>query len=249
MYERTGRYYAFFGPAAQVSPEEHRFFEHWTAGRRRAMDLGAGLCGPATLLARLGLKVLAVEPSPELAALAMDRLNRGDETERSITLVEGPVESLSEPFRADVILLRSVLMLLNDEERHAALDAARRHAAPGARLICDVRTATLPWADEPSKVEERNLGNTCYRRSTRYSRDESGSTRVEWLVETQRAGCTREVARESFHVRADTEPGLRRLLQNCGFEWRQSYGAYDLDRPCDASSPMIVAIAESAATV
>lgn len=104
MYEQTGRYYAFFGTAAKIPPEEIRFFEHWTAGRRRAMDLGAGLCGPATMLARLGLDVLAVETSPELAALAVDRLNRGDDTERSVTLVEGPVETLSDAFAADVIL-------------------------------------------------------------------------------------------------------------------------------------------------
>lgn len=244
MYEQTGRYYAFFGPAAKIPPEEIRFFQHWTAGRRRAMDLGAGLCGPATMLARLGLDVLAVDPSPDLAALAMDRLNRGDDTERSVTLVEGPVETLSEAFAADVILLRSVLMLLTDEERSAVLDAARRHAAPGARLICDVRTAALSWADEESKVEERCLGHTTYRRSTRYSRDASGSTRVEWLVQSQRFGHTREVASETFRVRADTEQGVRGLLQGFGFEVRQLYGAYDLDHPCDAGSPAMVAVAE-----
>jgi SAM-dependent methyltransferase len=248
MYEQTGRYYAFFGPAAQVSAGEHRFFEHWTTGRRRAMDIGAGLCGPAALLARLGLDVLAVEPSPELAALAMDRLHRGDDTDRSITLIEGPVESVSEPFEADVILLRSVLMLLDDEQRHIALAAARRHAAPGALLICDVRTATLAWADEKEKLEERHLGHTCYRRSTRYSRDSAGSTRVEWLVEAQRFGQKREVAREKFEVRADTEQGLRRLLGCFGFEVRQLYGAYDLERHYEADNPLIVAVAELAAT-
>jgi hypothetical protein len=248
MYERTGRYYAFFGPAAQVSAEESRFFEHWTAGSRRAMDIGAGLCGPATLLARMGLDVLAVEPSPELAALAMDRLNRGDETERSITLVEGPVESVAEPFAADVILMRSVLMLLDDEQRRIALEAARRHAAPGARLICDVRTAALAWADEKEKLEERHLGHTGYLRSTRYSRDPNGSTRVEWLVEAQRFGRNREVARETFEVRADTEQGLGRLLERFGFEVRQLYGAYDLERPFEADNPQIVAVAELSPT-
>jgi SAM-dependent methyltransferase len=248
MYERTGRYYAFFGPAAQIAPEESRFFAQWATGRERALDLGAGLCGPAVMLARLGLDVLAVEPSPELATLAMDRLNRGDATERSITLVQGPVEGLSEPFAADVILLRSVLMLLGDEQRHAALEAARRHAAPGARLICDVRTASLAWADEEDKVEERSLGHTRYRRSTRYSRESSGSTRVEWLIEEQRFGRSREVASETFEVRADTEHGLRGLLESFGFEVRGFYGAYDLAHHHQEGDPMLVAIAEFAAT-
>jgi hypothetical protein len=63
MYEQTGRFYAFFGPHAVVTDEEKRFFAHWSTGCRRALDLGAGLCGPASTLAQLGLEVLAFEPS------------------------------------------------------------------------------------------------------------------------------------------------------------------------------------------
>ena len=244
VYEQTGRYYAFFGPTAQVTQEEQRFFAHWTAGRQRALDLGAGLCGPATMLARLGLDVLAFEPSPELAALALDRLSRGDDVERSVTLVDGFTESLSEPFAADVILLRSVLMLLSGTERNTVLKAARRHAAPRARLICDVRTAALTWADGSSRMDERAQGHTCFRRCTRYSRDTSGATRVEWSIQAERFGRTYHLGSETFTVGADTPDDLSRLLHAFGFELKQLYGAYDLDRSYDERSAMIVAVAE-----
>jgi hypothetical protein len=244
VYEQTARYYAFFEPTAQVTPEEQRFFAHWTAGRRRALDLGAGLCGPATMLARLGLDVLAFEPSSELAALALDRLSRGDDVERSVTLVDGFTESLSEPFAADVILLRSVLMLLSGTERDTVLKAARRHAAPGARLICDVRTAALAWADEGSRMDQRAQGHTYFRRCTRYSRDPSGATRVEWSIQAERFGRTYELGSEIFTVGADTPDDLSRLLQAFGFEPKQLYSAYDLDRSYDERSAMIVAVAE-----
>lgn len=245
MYEQSGRYYAFFGPSATVTPEETRFIAHWAKGCRRALDFGAGLCGPATTLALLGLEVLAFEPSPMLAALAMDRLNRGDDSERAITLVEGAPEKFAEPFAADLILMRSVLMLLDDRQRSIALDAVARHAAPGARLIVDARTSALPWSRQQPLVEERRLGLTTYRRQTDYSRLDDGATGVHWTIEAERFGCSHVVAEERFTVRADDVDGLRRLLSAHGFAVEQVHGGYDLDRPHGNDDEMIVAVARA----
>lgn len=244
MYEQTGSYYALFGPQAAVTAAEERFFAHWIEGRRKALDLGAGLCGPATMLARMGLEVLAFEPEPALAVLALDRLGRGDEFARRVTLVEGSVEEFAEPFAADVILLRSVLMLLDDSKRAAALEAARRHAAADARLIVDVRTAALPWAEQGSAIEEKRIGHTLFRRMTDYERDASGATLVHWKVDAERFGRSQQLARESFRVRADTPQDLEQLLQRSGFAIEQLYGGYDLDLPYTDSSAMLVAIAQ-----
>jgi len=246
MYEQTGRYYAFFGPHAVVTDEEKQFFAHWSAGCRRALDLGAGLCGPASTLAQLGLEVLAFEPSPILAALAMDRLNRGSESERSITLVEGTPANFSEPFAADLILMRSVLMLLNDADRATVLNAAARHCAAGARLIVDVRTAALPWSEQGHMEEERRLGLTIYRRCTRYTREEKAATRVHWSVEAERFGRKETIAEEQFLVHADTAVGLRQLLAVHGFEVEQLYGSYDIHRTHSDEDAMIVAVARAA---
>jgi SAM-dependent methyltransferase len=246
MYEQTGRYYAFFGPHAAVTDEEEQFFAHWSAGCRRALDLGAGLCGPASTLAQLGLEVLAFEPSPILVALAMDRLNRGSESEPSITLVEGTPANFNEPFAADFILMRSVLMLLNDADRATALNAAARHGAADARLIVDVRTAALPWYDQGHLEEERTLGSTTYRRRTLYTREENAATRVHWSVEAVRFGRKETIAEEQFLVRADTADGLRQLLAVHGFEVEQLYGSYDIHRTHSDGDAMIVAVARAA---
>lgn len=176
----------------------------------------------------------------------MDRLNLGDEVARSITLVEGPIETFAEPFAADIILIRSVLMLLNDVERQAVLDAARRHAAKQARLIVDVRTTTLPWADKGVTSEERRLGQTALRRHTKYARGAGGATHVHWRVEAERFGRTQEVAAETFCVRADTPECLTAVLRQHGFVVEQLYGGYDLDQPYVADSPMVVAVAQRA---
>jgi len=243
MYEQTGRYYAFFGPHATITPEEQKFFAYWAKGKRCALDFGAGLCGSALLLAGLGLEVYAFEPSPLLAALAMDRLNRDSDLARSITLLEGPPEALAEPIQADFILMRSVLMLLSSDKRETALEAVWRNSAPGARLVIDVRTSTLPWAEQGIAHEERHLGRTLYRRDTRYTREADGSTRVHWTVEGERLGRQFHLGQEDFTVQADTAGGLTELLANNGFELEQMFAAYDIDRSYVEGDSMLVAVA------
>ena len=243
MYEKTGRYYALFGPAAQTTPAEEAFFRHYGQGRSRALDLGAGLCGPATLLAKLGLDVLAVEPSPTVAALALDRLGRASADAPKVTLVEGDVSALDEPFQADLVLLRSVWMLLDDEARAVALDAVRRHCAPDALLVVDARTRALDWADRPGPQEQRSVGHTVYRRRARYARRANGDTEVHWVVEAERFGRLIDVAEESFLVRADTLVGLSEDLRRAGFVVERAFAAYDLQVPFAEPSAMLVAVA------
>jgi SAM-dependent methyltransferase len=243
MYEQTGRYYAFFGPHATITAEEEKFLAYWSNGKRRALDFGAGLGASALLLARFGLEVFAFEPSPLLAALAMDRLNRESDLARSITLLEGTTQALAESFEADFILMRSVFMLLSSDEREAALEAVRRHSAPGARMVIDVRTPALPWAEQGTLGEERRLGQTLYRRHTNYTRQEDGSTRVHWEVEGTRLGREFHIAKEDFTVQADTASGLKNLLSDKGFEVEHVFGAYDLDRPLAEGDAMLVAVA------
>jgi hypothetical protein len=244
MYEQTGRYYAFFGPHAVVDAEEVRFLAHWCANHRKALDFGAGLCGPAQVLAHFGLEVLAFEPSPVIASLAMDRLGRGDDRARSITLVEGPTDTFHEPYVADFILMRSVVMLLDPSERAAALRAVKRHAAPGAWLVIDARTAFLPWVEQGSLAEDRRLGHTEYHRRTQYTRGADGATCVHWTIESRRFGRSVESVQEQFVVRADTVEGLEQLLASEGFRVKGLFGAYDLDRPYKEGDALLVAIAQ-----
>jgi len=247
MYEQTGRYYAFFGPHATITQEEEKFLAHWSNGKHRALDFGAGLCGSALLLARLGLEVFAFEPSPVVAAIAMDRLNRENDLARSITLLEGPPQTLAESFEADFILIRSVFMLLNSSERRAALEAVCRHSAPGARMVIDARTSTLPWAEQGGLREERHLGRTLYRRHTKYTRQADGSTRVHWVVEGERFGRKFQIGEEDFTVQADTASGLKKQLCDNGFEVEQIFGAYDINRRHAEGDPMLVAVAQRTA--
>ena len=175
----------------------------------------------------------------------MDRLNRGDDLDRSITLIEGAPEPFTTQFTADLILMRSVVMLLNNADRATALQAAANHVAPGARLILDARTRALSWIARGNLEEERRLGSTTYRRRTDYTRADEGATHVHWTVEAERFGHKRALADEHFVVRADTVEGLRELLASAGFEVEMTYGAYDINRPYSDGEEMIVAVARA----
>ena len=243
MYEQTGRYYALFGPSAVTTTAEEEFLRYWVSGRKCALDFGAGLCGPAIALARIGLEVVAFEPSRTLGMLALDRLAQARDGTKNVTLIEGDPANFAEPFTADLVLMRSVWMLLDDAERTTAMDALRRHCAPGARLIMDARTAALPWADHRGTDEERQIGHTVYRRSTRYARLPSSATQVHWTVDIERFGRHLDRVEERFTVRADSDDGLRTALAVAGFTIEQLYAGYDLDAPYAPDAEMIVVVA------
>jgi hypothetical protein len=134
-------------------------------------------------------------------------------------------------------------MLLNDSDRAAALDAVVRHALPGARLVVDVRTAHLPWADRGPIEDERNLGRTVYRRKVTYSRTQECSTLVHWVTDVEQFGRVVSTAEEEFIVRSDTVDSLRELLGARGFKVEFLYGEYDLEHALRADDAVIVAVA------
>jgi hypothetical protein len=246
MHDHPARYHALFGPDAPVTQAEREFLEYWTTEQHRALDYGAGLCGPARVLSQLGLDVFAYEPSPIIAAVALDRLNRKTVLGKGVTLLEGSPETLSETVAADFILIRGVFMLLNDEERRMALDAVSRHSVHGARLILDVRTAALPWAEQGGLIDEKRVGHATYTRHISYIRDSDQSTRVTCKVTSTKFGKTTLVAQEEFRVRADSPDHLRDCLAQNGFHIDRMYGAYDLAEPYTEGAHMIVCVAHRA---
>jgi SAM-dependent methyltransferase len=243
MYEATGQFYALFGPAAPLTAAEQEFLVRWAAGRRAALDLGCGLCGPSFFIASLGLDVLAFEPSPTLAPLALDRIGQAPaEAQRALTFVHCPTTALDEPFRADLILMRSVWMLLDDEQRLECMSALSRHSMGGARLIIDARTSKLAWADTPLRVDEKRIGNSVFSRHTHYTRLPHG-TAVHCSVRETRFDRLVTEREETFFVRADTAETVRRSLLQFDFDIEASYASYDLADPPGPASPMIVAVA------
>ncbi|HEY6294891.1 MAG TPA: methyltransferase domain-containing protein, partial [Streptosporangiaceae bacterium] len=110
----------------------------------QVLDVGAGQGTQSIRLARLGHRVLAVEPDPEMRAIFQAALGAEPADVRDrVTLREGSVEDLdSTSFgeKYDTVLLLGVLMYLPASEPVIAELAAR--VAPGGFLAVAARTVT-----------------------------------------------------------------------------------------------------------
>jgi SAM-dependent methyltransferase len=123
----------------------------------RVLDLGAGICGPARVLAaRFGARVTAVEPTARFRHLAAE-LNAATGLQDAIAIVDAQGQAL--PFADgafDLVWTQAVLPNVAD----VALVAAEAHRvlAPGGRWALAETVAgpggelrfPVPWADGPA---------------------------------------------------------------------------------------------------
>ncbi len=123
----------------------------------RVLDVGAGVGGPARLLARrFGCRVTAIDLTEEFCRLAVELTARTGLSDR-VTVVQGNALDLPFPDGAfDLVWTQHAVMNIADRERLYA--EMRRVCAPGGRLaLYDVLAGTagpptypLPWADDPA---------------------------------------------------------------------------------------------------
>jgi SAM-dependent methyltransferase len=129
----------------------------------RVLDLGAGIAGPARLLAGRGARVTAVEPTARFRRLAAS-LNAATGTEMEIVAAEGA----DLPFPAgafDLVWTQAVLQNVADLEPLAA--EVHRVLAPGGRwALAELATGPgggalrfpVPWGDSDADSHLRPPG-------------------------------------------------------------------------------------------
>jgi ubiquinone/menaquinone biosynthesis C-methylase UbiE len=161
------------GTEGPVDPEALEPYEEFHVGARpatlrlvelvqptegmRVLDVGAGVGGPARLLARrYGCRVTALDLTEEFCRLAEELTARTGLSE-AVAVVQGDALDMPFPDAAfDLIWTQHASMNIADRERLYA--GMRRVCAPDGRLaLYDVLAGPnapprypLPWADEPS---------------------------------------------------------------------------------------------------
>jgi len=123
----------------------------------RVLDLGAGICGPARVLAaRFGARVTAVEPTARFRRLA-EELDRATGLAGAIAIVDARAEALPFPDASfDLVWTQAVLPNVADLAPVAA--EAHRVLVPGGRwAVADTAAGPggalhfpVPWADGPA---------------------------------------------------------------------------------------------------
>jgi SAM-dependent methyltransferase len=122
----------------ELADRGDRGFWEWAAGEPaggRILELGAGTGRATGFLARAAARVFACDLSPELIAIARERLGGFP----NVRLFVADMRRLCLDARFDLVVAVDdpFAHLLLDGERDRALRAAAAHLAPGGRLVLD----------------------------------------------------------------------------------------------------------------
>ena len=213
------------------------------------IDIGCGTGLLTCELAKRGHRLIGVEPSNAMLALARRRAC-GEQVE----WIEGDALRLGE-FRADLAIMTGHVaqFFLDDEGWHSALIAIRKALRPGGHIAFESRNPLVqPWADDrierhidwPSQTSRRRV-------------DDPVAGRVEWWTQLLEAEDDR--VRTEIHylftqsgqelvstneLRFRTRAELSRSLSDAGFSVESVFGDWD-GRPADVASRELIFVAAS----
>jgi SAM-dependent methyltransferase len=180
------------------------------------VELGVGTGRIAVPTAAAGLRVIGVDASAEMLAVAAEQLELGGVASlvdlRQGDLREPPVEG---EFPLVTIPFRTLLHMETDRDRRAALTAVRRLLAPGGRLVFDVFT---PSDEDIAETDGRWL-----------EREAGIWERADWQLETRTLilRVRGETGDAEMSLAWLSVPEWRNHLDAAGFEVEALYGWFD----------------------
>jgi SAM-dependent methyltransferase len=240
-YERSAHLYDLFDSKPNVT-----FFGHYAEKAGEILDIGAGTGRIAIPLARRGVKIYAVEPSPamrnEFEKKLQADVSQHEETglRDRITLIPGDAQSFELDRAFSVALLSgSFDHLLDDKERLAALKNIGRHLVPGGRLVFDVFLGLMK--DSPlSPAGVAQVGDREIRRFVGGRMLPAQRKETRLVFEVYEDGTLIERIEERSLVGITSRKALHRLLKHAGFAVRQEWCSYDREPFENGDSLLIV---------
>ena len=205
------------------------------------VDLGCGTGQITCELARLGHRMIGVDPAP--AMLEVGRRRPGGE---QVCWIDGDAASIGRP-GADLAIMTGHVaqFFLTDESWRVALSALHDALRPRGRLAFESRNPTARAWEQ-------------WTRAHGWSADDSTVGRVDvWCAPLDvhegivtyeihyRFASTGEEIVAPSALRFRTEAELDRSLTDAGFTVERCYGDWDR-RPVDATSPELVVVAVAA---
>ena len=233
-YERSAHLYDLFDAKPNIA-----FFGRYCQEAGEALDIGAGTGRIAIPLAKRGVEVCAVEPSPAMRREFEHKLREAYSLQERITLVAGDAQSfvLERAFPV-AFLSGSFDHLLDDEERLTALRNIARHCAPGGCLVFDVFLGLMK--DRPLlPAGVARVGGREIRRFVG-GRMLSNKREITQLVfEVHQDDALIERIEERSLVGITNRETIHRLLTLAGFEVQQEWSSYDW-RPFEEGDALLI---------
>ena len=225
LYDRIAR---FYDPWSRSVVEDVDFYvEEALASDGPVVELAVGTGRIAIPIAEAGIRVIGIDSSPEMLAVARERAAAAGVSE----LVDLRVGDLREPPVSERVPLvicpfRSLLHMETEAAKLEALRAVRALLDPGGRFVFDVFS---PSAEDIGETHDRWL-----------EREPGIFERAVWdkgtrtLALSVRSG---EVT-ETFDLHWLSAPEWLALLDAAGFDVDEVYGWFDR-RPYDGDEDMV----------
>jgi SAM-dependent methyltransferase len=204
-------------------------------GPRRVLDAGCGTGSHAALLAALGHDVTGVDRSPEMLAVARDKVND------RVRLAPGDVRhlELGEEFDAVVCLFAVVSYQLSDEDVRAALRSFHRHLHVGGLVVFDFWYAPAVLSIGPlPKVKTARRGSCRVERHASPERldPDARLNRTRYRVTVHDGDTLLEEFEEVHDVRFFTIEELNVMLEQCRFDVVRVFSGWTDQRDPDETT-------------
>lgn len=214
------------------------------------LDLGVGTGRVALALAAAGHRVVGIDRSPAMLALAARRAAGTHDGHVRVVAGEMAAPPLRGSFGLILCALNSFLHLRSTDEHLATLRAARDLLAPEGRLVLDLPGPDTDWGDwnpgeRPLTVAwTRPLGDDLVTRLSTFVSAPATQTRFYTDLYDVRApdgAVRRQVA--GYALRFVFPAEMLLLLAAAGLRLDGRYGSYDLD-PFDGGSDRMLIVAK-----
>jgi SAM-dependent methyltransferase len=241
------RIYDLEHPAAR-GPELRFWDELIKAHGGTALELAAGSGRVAIGLARKGHQVTGLELSEGMLERARGRTARlKPEVQERLTWVQGDMTDfgLGKQYGVVFVAYNSFWLLRTEALQEKCLANARRHVAPGGRLVLDLFP---PLPDDyvgeegiTQYVAMAYKGQALIRVKdyTWNARTRLGTSDVRYYGEKRTTSPRRLLAQFRYSLRLVPLARVRALLTRCGFEVEAEYGTYEKE-PLEPASPRAI---------
>jgi SAM-dependent methyltransferase len=209
-------------------------------------------CGSGRLLLPLameGLRVVGIDSSAEMLAVARDKLGRAGYGER-VELHHADVRAfeIGATFRLAIFALDSFGLLHRRADHHAALGRIRAHLVRGGLLVLDVSNGNLRGGEAPDELILQHHGpapSTGHPLTKWMARSTDLAAQLDRFTymydEVQPDGVVKRLTAE-LALRYFGRYELELLLERAGFAIEALYGSYDL-APFASDSERLIAVA------
>jgi SAM-dependent methyltransferase len=233
LYDRIAR---FYDPWSRSVTEDIDFYvEEALASGGPVVELAVGTGRIAVPIARSGVRVIGVDSSPAMLAVAREALDAAGVAEL-VDLRLGDLREPPVPERVPLVIcpFRSLLHLETEAEKLRALRAARGLLVPGGRFVFDV------FNPSPEDIAETH-GRWLEREPGIFERADWDEASRTLSLSVRSGGDT-----TTFGLHWLSRPEWLRLLDEAAFDVEAVYGWFDRRPHVDEEDLVFVARARDA---